>query len=435
MPRASTPTLLPLDTFAQIMGINPAHFSGGYTDTIMGIIASCSAVWWQHAWQASDRVSREDLAIEIATAEREVAEVLGFWPAPHWIENEVHMFPRHHRRDVIDFGLNIRGYRKSVIAKWGKFIEQGQRAVELVGTPSDAGGDMVFSDEDGDGFDETVTLTVNLTTVYDSCQYKVYFANRDGARQWEIRPRRSVDITAGVLTITLWAWQVIDPDQWEALPNKDEGVNAINLTEDVYVTSVDVYREYNDPTALSARFFWEPELERITVLGCPNCGSTTGSSCPTCSLTYQDGCAFVRDVHRGIVVPTPATYDDSDARWEEDTFTICREPDQVKINYYAGDIDDRYLSGETCDPMPLYWAQAVTWLAATRVERPFCMCSNVQAMQARLRVDLAQANPDGPNYFLPLEEARNPFGTRRGEVMAWKRLRLLSTVRARAAVV
>ena len=435
MTRASQMTLLPLDTFARIMGINPAHFSGGTTPTIMGNTASCSTVWWQYAWQASDRVGREDLAEEIRNAEREVSELLGFWPAPTWIDDEVHMFPRHHRRDVIDYGTNVRQFRKSIIVNKGKFIEQGQRAVSLVGGAT-SGVEMIFSDEDGDGFDETVTITLT-TTFTDPCEIKVYNTNHNGEQEWEIRPMRSVTISAGIVTIVGWAWQFIDPDLQEALPNAANDAAAINLDEAAsYVSSVEVYREFNDVTAQSSRFFWEDGPENVLLNSCNSCGSAfSNNDCPACSLRFQDGCAYVRDVNRGIVVPVPATYDSDDGRWEEDLFSICREPDQVKLWYKAGDIDPRFLAGTTCQPMPEYWAQAITWLAATRVERPFCMCTNVQAMQQRLRVDLRQSDPDGPTYFLTPEEARNPLGTRRGELMAWRRLRKLSRVRASVAVV
>jgi len=432
MARASIPTLLPLDSYARFLGINPAHFNGGYADKIMPITASCSQVYWQHAWQAGDRVSREDLAQEIAIAEREIAELLGFWPAPVWIEDEMHEFPRHHRRDVFGDGRNVRGFRKSLIAKWGKFIEQGMRATTLLGNPTIAGGTMVFSDDDGDGFAETVTLTLLNIPDHPLYEYRVYFANQSGARDWEVRPLRSVTRSgAGILVIRLWSWQVIDPARWEAFPDLDTGEKAIKLTDAVYVDELEIRREFNDPTQVSARFFWEPE-SLISPFDCTSCG---GSGCPTCSLTYQDGCVHVRDVDSGIVVPTPAAYDSGLGQWDSRAFTLDREPDMVKIFYRAGDLDDRFLAGEILEPMPILWQKAIAYLATSRIERPFCTCTNVQALQMRLRVDLSQADPDGPSYQTTEELLRNPLGTRRGEVDAWKMVRKLSKARAGVALV
>lgn len=252
-----------------------------------------------------------------------------------------------------------------------------------------------------------------------------------------MRPLRSASIVGTTLTITIDSWMLLDPALWEALPNAAADPTAINMDVAAnFVTQVDIYREFNDVTAQSSQFFWEDGPENLLLNTCSSCGSIfSNNDCPACSLRFQNGCVYVRDVNRGIVVPVPATYDSDDARWEEDQFSICREPDQVKLWYKAGDVDQRFLAGTTCQPMPEYWAQAITWLAATRVERPFCMCTNVQAMQQRLRVDLRQSDPDGPTYFLTEEEARNPFGTRRGELMAWRRLRKLSKVRASVAVI
>ena len=81
MARANTPTLLSLDRFAQILGVPPAHFAGGYTATVFPVTSSCSQVWFQHAWQAADKVGREELAVAIAGAEGDIASELGYWPA------------------------------------------------------------------------------------------------------------------------------------------------------------------------------------------------------------------------------------------------------------------------------------------------------------------------------------------------------------------
>jgi len=93
-------TLLSIHRYARIMGINPVHFSGGYGDTIWPIMNnSCQDIWVRNSWQYGDMVSREDIARAILDAESDIAHVLGYWPAPKWIEAEVHPYPRFHRPD------------------------------------------------------------------------------------------------------------------------------------------------------------------------------------------------------------------------------------------------------------------------------------------------------------------------------------------------
>ncbi|MHC4709558.1 MAG: hypothetical protein ACYTA3_03815, partial [Planctomycetota bacterium] len=85
MARASTYTLLSLDRWAAIMGINGAHFNGAAASAVMPYTDCCTDIWFQYDWQFHSRVGREELARAIAASERDIAEVLGYWPAPTWI--------------------------------------------------------------------------------------------------------------------------------------------------------------------------------------------------------------------------------------------------------------------------------------------------------------------------------------------------------------
>src|SRR3972149_4188845 len=174
MARADTYTLLSLDAYSYILGIAPPHFSGAAGASIFPAGGQCDAIWHQFQWQSSDRVSREELAQAIATAEEEIARVLGFWPAPMFITNEIHPYPRHYRPELITQGLTTRGQLRSIRADYAKFISAGQRGTTFVGTPA-----IIRSDADGDGFDETVTVSI-ANALTDACEVKVYFEGYDG---------------------------------------------------------------------------------------------------------------------------------------------------------------------------------------------------------------------------------------------------------------
>jgi hypothetical protein len=250
-----------------------------------------------------------------------------------------------------------------------------------------------------------------------------------GDAAWEIRPHRTAVLSGANFVLDFWAWQFIDPDLWEALTTEDTP-SAFDFTDNATncVANVDVYREYTDFTERSAQFYWENEDNFIG----ETCSSCSGDGCAACELTTQDGCIHVRDVDKGIVVPVAATYDDDDAEWEEQTWTDCREPDQVKIWYYAGDLDNRYLGGHTCDPLSHFWAQTIAWLATARIERPFCACPNVQALANDLRTDMAFITEN--SYLMSERALDNPFGTRKGEVQAWRRISKFVRKRGKVAV-
>src|SRR3990172_10950639 len=129
------PTLLSLARYARILGINPMHFMSGETpglDPVVMPVDGCSDVWFKYDWQDHDKVSLYQIAQLIHEAELEIANVVGYWPAPYWIEEELHMYPRHFMRDVRGFGYDVRGYGKEIVVDYGKFILPGPRRVDLV---------------------------------------------------------------------------------------------------------------------------------------------------------------------------------------------------------------------------------------------------------------------------------------------------------------
>lgn len=413
MARASVHTLLSLDRYAKIMGINPLAFNGAQTPGLspqVFPVGECDALWWQYDWQRNDQVSREQLAQEIACAEEELARIVGYYPAPMWFAKEPHPYPRPYAREYYGTGIDMRGTYKAVKAKHGKFVQAGQRATVLIGTATAAGGKLVYSDADSDGLYETATIT--LPTSYTSeCYIKAYFAGHTAEQEWEIRPPRNVTISGGNVVLVFWAWQLVDPDLWESFPTSN-GLEAIDVSSTSnFVLSAEVYYEYTDFTETSARFYYEP-------YPCTTCGSVE-DGCTTCEHDIQDGCIHVRDVERSIVVPTPASYDEDEGSWQQSTWDGCREPDIVKLWYYAGDIDNRYLRSLTCDPLSDQWAKVIAYLATARLERPLCGCSNTVALSEYLREDAAKSTREG-SHTVPFWMLDSPFGTRRGELFAWK---------------
>jgi len=347
MARADTYTLLSLDRFSRLAGITPPHFNQATGTTVFPLIGECGDVWWQFPWVNADAVSRDELASTMADVEHDIAMALGYWPAPIWIYGEPHPYPRPYRPDAYGTSLNSRWQHKSIQAKNGKIVSPGVRAID----PRTA---VVYSDPDGDGYSERATVTA-ATTYTNACELKCYFNGHNGEQTWEIRPPRSVTITGGNVIFTFDAWLLLDPDLWDVYPTSDD-MHAIDLEAIAnYVTDVDVYREYTDTTATSAVFYWENDpTSGFTVYSC--CG---GSGCVACTLQTQNGCIHIRDVDLGLVVPLPATYSTDDAAWASAGWGECREPDQVAISYYSGNLSREYMRGLTCDPLSNEMAQAI----------------------------------------------------------------------------
>lgn len=404
-------TLLPLPDYARIIGINPIQFMSGYAVDYFPNSGSTDR-WVQYSWQDDQKVSREDLAVEIARAERDIASIMRYWPAPVWGEDEEVPYPQFYRKDyVAQYGHSIDGTMKSVKLGYGKFIEGGKRAVTLVGQATLAGGSLEFLDIDGDGFNETARVTV-ATSLTDPCELKVYFSNKEAAKEWEVRPLKSKYISGGYFVALIDAWLLFDPDLLCALPGTSvtgyAGLDAEDSSN--YVTQVDVYREYNDPTDQCV-MLWQGAS------AC-ECG---GTGCPVCGFATQNGCLVAKSSVDGLVSVVPATY--SNGEWTEDSFDQGYEPQKILASYKSGlrEVDSR----TGCWGMPSDIATAVAYMATARLDMPLCTSSEtLKRKQEQLQEDLIFISPGGDaTRFVTREVLNCPFGTRYGELEAWRIVR------------
>lgn len=391
MGRASTPTLLPLDSYARIMGIDPRHFNGVVT-TLWPASASCAAIWYQYAWQNADAVSREDLAEAIHQAEHDMAKELGFFLAPSWIEEERKRWtfsePRDHRFAGF-IGFNPRMLRKSVRAEWGKIVSGGVRATADIHVPTALPVTWTWSDEDGDGENDTLTIgNITFGTVTDPAEVAVYFAGRNADEAYRIRPIE-VDISAG--TIVISRWLLVDPQLWEG---QQQGIDG--LVDGNFVSSVDIYRLYNDPSE-QAQFEWEPLPDE-------ECDYA-------CGYWYQSACLGLRDRRRGLVVPYPGTWDATEEEYSVDIFALDREPDRVRLWYLSGEqLDGNY-------EMKRDWQRAIAYYATALLRGKICGCEKLERFAARWGEP-----PSLEDEIWPDRTTSNPFGPQRGAVFAWDKV-------------
>jgi len=404
MARATTLTKLPLDRWAQLIGLNPIHFNR--ITISLSPDRSCNSgedFWMQWPYMDASKVSIEDLASAINEAEGMIESVIGYKLLPDYIVDERRNTERPAMRELYSYGVNSRWLAKSVKARWGYVQSGGQRAKSVIS----AGAAIVRSDADGDGYQETATVTVASTVAVD--EVRVYFASQSGADEWEVKPVQVV--ASGVnLVITFKIWQVPDPELWEQLstdPTAIDGDVAAN-----FQTTVDVYRVYLDPQT-QVQFLWEPDI----LLAC-GCGSAT---CTVCTLASQYGCLHVRDTRIGSLAYSPADWNATAGVFDSSEWSVCREPERMRLWYQAGwrweTNDPRKRPSVDLDP---YWEKAIAYLAITLLSREVCACNNTEHFIDYWREDLAR-NGSQVSYQNGRQVLANPFGTMRGAVYAWQR--------------
>lgn len=405
MTRASIHTHLSLTRFAHILQVNPVHWSGAVGSLIWPDNGSCEDIWPQYGWQhAHDLVGREDVAMAISSVEEDFKNEIGYSVAPTWETDEDQRWPYNDLKQHI------------VQTDYGMLIAAGRRAVTII----EADAAVVYSDPDADGWDELATITVT-TDLTDIREIKVYTAGEDGEPEFEIRHIKSIDIASGVATITLDAWLLINPDLWERYPT-NEGYPAIDVTDDDnFVSVVDVYREYNDTSQAGITYYTTNALG-----GLCSCG---GVGCQVCAVETQGGCFQIYNNRTGVIVPYPASY--GDGAWTLNQLPNCRPPLRVSLSYYAGERDKRYLTSKSLDPLSHYFAEAIVWASVARLPKDFCSCNNIRLKVARWQTDASRfregaANAELYTHFVKEDVFSCPFGTRVGEVMAWKRVARLA---------
>lgn len=202
----------------------------------------CDQVYTQ--FQRDDIADGLGLAVELVSAE------LGFYPRPVWITER------------LDLGHGDPMEWQTLKTGWGYLTEFSIRTKTLV----EAGVAVVYSDEDGDGFAETATVTVATTAAVD--EIRAYFRVADGAVEagsddWEIEP---LYVTTDGATATLvgpkwlftdpnvvWRYPFEDPNyKDERTFDSDDGAN--------FVTTVDIYRVYGSTTG-AVKLLTDPILD------------------------------------------------------------------------------------------------------------------------------------------------------------------------------
>lgn len=412
MARAESVTKLPLSTWARIMGFHPLHFEQVQLDDN----PHCSQLVMQHEWQNNDAVSREEIARAIAESESKIENYLGYRLAPCWEVDEWQPIRRPFVPEMVKFNSgDIRGYRDTIQAEWGYFISGGIRSKEAI--QEDAA--IVWTDVDGDGYFETGTVVVS-TIVLDPNEISIYYPEKDGADEWEIRPI-NVSIVSNSATITFRREQTVREFILESF-SKETSV-ADGYDDDDFLEEVDVYRVYNDPVA-QVSFLWEPLNS--------NCGSCGGDGCEACAYFTQTGCLILRgDPRNSIVGYAAGSWNSDDDIFEGANWEVNRAPDIARLYYYSGwrKKNQRYVS--RMDPQ---WERAVAYMATAMLDRPPCDCVSQNWNKWRQDLTLQDGDQDGnpvfrePGSGLGLQRGitDNPFGTRRGELYAWQKVRDLA---------
>lgn len=339
---ASIPTLLSLDEYAQIMAI-PGWLLAQVYHPNRPTHGACENIWYQSGYMGTGNriVEREELAQAIANAEEQLADYMGFWPAPMWVEAEPHEWPITRIGGKISNPAFITGRPHGHLIEFGVEAWEEQDALYPVL--------IEYSDRDHDTCLDWATITF-ATALTNPCEIVVVPPDKDPTlREWAIRPL-DIQIVDGTCTIQGPRWLFVDPDRWHT-------VEELNLEVDTdFLTWVDIWRHYTDPSQ-QGQLVWNTNLTECT------------GALAICAEQCQPACGVI-DVERvGRFHLRSASY--NGGTWIGTNLAYGTYPDLVRIWYKAG---YRSHTRYRCSSMVRKLQEAISRLANVFLPEAPCGC-------------------------------------------------------------
>ncbi len=421
----TTTNVLPLETWRKLMGFDPYHF-WGLSNGKIPIHGSCDAIIQQYNWQDSDAVGRSQIAEAIATAEGLVREYLGFAPAPQYRETLL-LWPVTNA----PYWADLWGRTTTVNLGEGYLQAVGIEKYTQIGTATTGGGGLVFSDEDGDGLNDTFVATVTVAAGTNPLSLGCYFSaadrldDEDVSQRWRIAPTRA-EVVGTTATLRGNFWQLVRPIRYEGVQGTgSNGLNPDDLAT-VIVSSLEIWQRTTDPTGTAiatsqAALTWNSHPCHGWWCCCVSCIPNSNDAAATATALARVG---IRDARHGIVTPLESVYDADTSEWRTSGNCWAWQPDRVTVRYLAGyPLDNR-------GQMDRDMATIVARLAAAELNRPICACADSRADLYRWQYDLTLAGESDKLFSTGDPDINNPFGTRRGHVFAWKQIKQRMQMRA-----
>lgn len=395
-------TQMPLDRFAHLVSYSPMLFHQVYVPDLQPA-SSCSDPVLQYTWQPASggAPGRTEIAQAIQQAESVLESALRFSLTQRWQADEA--VPLASKGGIGTAGASL----PWVVAGGGWFgradawggitarvdskyiISGGQEAWTLIA----AGAAVVYSDQDGDSYKELATVTVAVAANVAVGEVALYYPGTSHDPAWEIRPTTAV-ISGGVATITFARHLAVAV----ALQERLDAVGVDGTVDANFLTTVDVYRHYNDPSQMAIVEWYDPSMCDVPTAG---------------TISAQTGVLEVLDARNGLVRVVAATWDAVGGQWNAAYPTWASKPARVRAWYKAG----------PSSAMGKELERAVTFLALSYLDREWLTCEQMRNLQAYWRADLAQqvaTAGQSVSYKMSQTLLDNPFGTTRAAVYAWR---------------
>lgn len=412
-PGLTVENLLSVEEFRENIQYQPYHFWG-----LSGQLAptsNCNTLVPEYSYQMADIVGRRSVQESIQKAEENLKPWLGYYPAPRYVEENI-AFPKFPKADISRLGYAGIDDRWISVNVENKYVQAvGVEAISMI-LENQA---VVYSDMNGDGLNDTFTVTVPLPTgITDYSQVCLYFSSTERftgsgyEERWRVRPLR-YRVSGLNLIMTGPSWLLVKPVKYETMtmPSIDASL-AANFATTLDVCSRQPSQEGQTLSNGAAVLIWEsPPYPQI------NYNVVFPGSDPA-GLAWSLARATIKDPVNGVVGIGEALYNTTTGAWESvpwySSIYKFRPPDRVILRYLAGYPTDSM--GRMAHDM----ATCVTRLAAAELPNRICACDAANKELYQWQFDTSRSSGPETYGYISREDLNNPFGPRRGQLYAWK---------------
>lgn len=407
--------LLTTTQWARIMGYNP-FFMYGFAGALLPAQTACNKPVAKYSWQDADNSGRDEIEQAIANAESILAKHLKYRVAPQYGEQTLKYpaFPE------------WATYR----ANWPPEQPLDEGYIQSLGIESlslaFAASPVTYSDKDGDGLQDTFTVTI-ATALTDPLAFRLYFAAADRydgsgvGETWAIRPIKCT-IAAGTATITGPKWILGKPILYEKFNWNNNGLDPSDASN--FVTTVDIYTSTTNTGGTTndtaeALLTWETAPWPWACCGPVPSNSLTNDPA---ALAYGFARGNVRNSQQGWVYAALAVYNATTGIWNSSWWTSCRAPDRITIRYLAGYPLNTNSYSADYGQIDRALQVVIARLAAAELTRPPLACETAGNRElAKWQMDLSQVRGRADELYATTREIlNNPIGTSRGHLQAWR---------------
>ena len=404
-----------LDTWREYIAYHPYHFWQFADENLLRVNSKCNDVVYEQAYLSADSVGRDDIRRSIREACNDLFKWLGYRVGGEFVtRNNLQYYPE---AETMWYGYIF------------KPVNVGEGFIRALGvqnfTPLDNVA-VVYSDQDGDGINETFTVTIlNITNSLD--EIDIYFVDTDVRANSTIPERiiepvkKSIDNTT--VTITGSSWILGRPVIYGSFDNSTFSPDTSN--GNIFAQTVDVIRTFvfetgrgvdNAPVVLH----YEICDEDVDV------GAFVNNVGCFCQDTLFGENFTITEVNGCRVLNIPACGQLRDKRRGEIGVPGWIPPERVTIRFFAGATIEETNSTIAYSSN---WEQIVTALSTARVARRICACDVANRRVYEWQTDRAQTGEGLDNFSISDTDLDNGFGTKAGEIYAWKHVRRLSKLR------